>query len=571
MVTDIKAMLCTPDKSVNGLTGDTTSQLTEIKDALDNANRCGSALEKSSNTIKQEIATLIKEAAGLKTSQRTANDDSTLKHIDSLITDINDQLQSINQHVCVENREHPSLNIAVPTPDPDLDDSSAAMTPNTISPHHTPKAVMPDPSDVCKPYIDYKEDIVSPDLRSRLMKLLDSLSGDFQTVGGTRDVQYFGEYGYWYTGAYHNAKRTPMEIQELLDAIRPILEDKKSLFNSCLITRYTGSTSGIPMHSDDEVTIDPESTIVTVSLGAERTIKFSNGKETTSLQLKDSSVFLMSRFSQDYWSHGIEPLHPKDPEQTDATVSNPVAEDSQQSEHDKPKVPSSDDNHTRYSFTFRHVAPFFKNSTIVIGDSNTQHLKFGDSIGTFGRWTPGKRVKAGKIEHIPHPHEIGCYRNIVINTGINNITDDNRQSNSALIKSLKTKCEQIQKVYPRAKLFISLLLPTKSSYLNVRVNEFNNHILDMSFNRKNMFVIDNSILGLDKGSLSPRYGRHYSNGMPNANDVVHLGRDGLRIFSKNIKSCIMNRGVSQSRERFASHGDYRGAASRGRSGGISSG
>ncbi len=251
--------------------------------------------------------------------------------------------------------------------------------------------------------------------------------------------------------------------------------------------------------------------------------------------MKDGSVYVMSRFSQDYWQHGIDP------------------------------VVESTDTPVRYSFTFRHVAPFYKNSTIIIGDSNTQHLKFGNHMGTFGRWTPGKRVKASKIDDIPPPHEIGPYRNIVIHTGINNITDDNRRSNRALITSLKDKCDNIQRVYPRAKLSISLLLPTKSTYLNSRVNEFNNLILDMTYNRKNVFIIDNSKIGCNSGCMPAKYGRHFGNGLANANDIVHLGKDGIRIFCMNIKDSLMSKWKNQSKERFrAGNGDYTRAVGRDR-------
>ena len=101
------------------------------------------------------------------------------------------------------------------------------------------------------------------DLKNKLIKLLEDSSADFSSVGGSRDVVYFGEHGYWYTGAYHPAKETPLEIQDLLDSVRPCLPNSKSWLNSCLVTRYTGNSSHIPQHCDNEVLIDPESVIVT--------------------------------------------------------------------------------------------------------------------------------------------------------------------------------------------------------------------------------------------------------------------------------------------------------------------
>ncbi|KAL5269061.1 hypothetical protein ACHWQZ_G002780 [Mnemiopsis leidyi] len=217
------------------------------------------------------------------------------------------------------------------------------------------------------------------------------------------------------------------------------------------------------------------------------------------------------------------------------------------------------------AITFRHVAPFFKNSTVIVGDSNTKYIKFGKDAGTLGKWLPGKRMWAAKIGDIPSPKDIGPYRNIVIHSGINDIRDDfNRASNRALIGQLKRKCDDIQKFYPNAKLHLSLLLPTKSPHVNVRVRELNSLFIDFVFNRNNMFVIDNSVLGTQNGCMPSKYGRFLRNGTPLAYDVVHLGREGLRLFCMNIKRCIVQRGERQSVERFRGRsGDYRDALIRG--------
>ena len=76
---------------------------------------------------------------------------------------------------------------------------------------------------------------------------------------------------------------------------------------------------------------------------------------------------------------------------------------------------------------------------------------------------PGKRIKVGHIEAIPNATDIGPYRNIVIHTGINSINSSPsfRKSNKALIDNLEWKIRDICETYPKAKVFISLLLPTK--------------------------------------------------------------------------------------------------------------
>ena len=67
----------------------------------------------------------------------------------------------------------------------------------------------------------------------------------------------------------------------------------------------------IPPQRDDEAVKDPQSDIINVSIGAERTITFANNDgDATELQvLKDRSVIVSSRFVQDFWVHGIDPFH----------------------------------------------------------------------------------------------------------------------------------------------------------------------------------------------------------------------------------------------------------------------
>ena len=72
------------------------------------------------------------------------------------------------------------------------------------------------------------------------------------------------------------------------------------------------------------------------------------------------------------------------------------------------------------------------------------------------------------------------------------------------------------------------------------------------------------ILGSQNGCMPAKYGRFLRNGTPLVNDVVHLGREGLRVFCVNIKRCIIQRGERQTEERFrGGSGDYRGALIRG--------
>ena len=162
---------------------------------------------------------------------------------------------------------------------------------------------------------------------------------------------------------------------------------------------------------------------------------------------------------------------------------------------------------------------------------------------------PGKRIKVGHIEAIPDATDIGPYRNIVLHTGINNINSTRyRKSNKELIEIFEKKCKNILEVYPRARLYVSLLLPTKITTLNYRVREFNNLLIDMAYWYKNIIVIDHPTFG---NTLSCNYGRYDTNeNCPNFNDALHLGKKGIRVFVKELKDCVMKRGYNRSHSKF---------------------
>ena len=199
----------------------------------------------------------------------------------------------------------------------------------------------------------------------------------------------------------------------------------------------------------------------------------------------------------------------------------------------------------------------------MLGDSNTKNVKFGLERGTLGSWMPGKGVKVGHIEAIPDAADIGPYRNIIIHTGINSINNPKyRKSNRYLIKILEEKCKDICELYPRCKIFVSLLLPTRSKSLNYQVREFNNLLLEMTYSYRNISVIDHAVFG---DVLTNEHGRwNADEERHDTNDALHLGKKGIRLFAAKLKSAVMEKGKNQSRTRFdGGGGHYRNAVERG--------
>ena len=391
---------------------------------------------------------------------------------------------------------------------PTLEPTSPAMVPNTSSPHATSKVP-------CEPYVRYTQDAITDNLKSSLESFISDNESEFKTIG-CRDTMYFGDYGYKYDrgAGKHEAKEMPTPLKELLDHVKPLLSDHAYNLNSCLVTRYKTGSDFIPPHRDDEPVFNPDSEIVTVSIGSCRTMKFvdNSGKSLQELKLEDKSVLISSRKSQNFWQHSIE--------KTNETCG------------------------VRYSFTFRHIAPHFLNSTIIIGDSNTKFLQFGDDKGKFGKWMPGKRIESLHVENIPDPVDIGPYRNIVIHTGINNIKTRNRQSIRSLSNILESTCRSIVSVYPKSKVYLSLLLPTKLESLNYHVREFNSILHDLSHSIKNVNVIDHPLEQLcnSHGCLKDEFGRYNQEAQgPLSRDTLHLGKKGLRVFARTIKSSVVGK------------------------------
>ena len=300
----------------------------------------------------------------------------------------------------------------------------------------------------CDAVISYKEEIINSELNK---SLLDHVENSEFT---DKNTIYYGEYSYKSGDITYPAQKLPKVLMELVEAVRPKLSNQNAPINSCIIRRYDDGTKGNSPQRMVEPIINPESLIVTVLLGTGMTISFRNddGQHPIEMPLEDGSVLEMTRHSQDFWTHHMN---------------------------------QSNNGTVNYLFTFLHASPHFLQSTILLGDSNTARINFGSGKGTLGVWMPGKRVAAMFIEHIPDACNIGPYHNIILHTGINNIKNPyNRKSNAALISSLRSKCDDIAHTYPKARVFISLLLPTKSTSLNFQVRQFNNNLIDFAFVRK---------------------------------------------------------------------------------------
>ena len=67
-------------------------------------------------------------------------------------------------------------------------------------------------------------------------------------------------------------------------------------------------------------------------------------------------------------------------------------------------IPEESTTQTRYSFTFRSLAPHNLNYTAITGDSNTKDIEFDIGKGKLGLWMPGAWIKSSEIKNITDPY-----------------------------------------------------------------------------------------------------------------------------------------------------------------------
>ncbi|TXI84520.1 MAG: alpha-ketoglutarate-dependent dioxygenase AlkB [Crocinitomicaceae bacterium] len=117
----------------------------------------------------------------------------------------------------------------------------------------------------------------------------------------------------WYASdaipySYSNTTKDALPWNPILSEIKARIESlTNEQFNACLLNLYHDGTEGMGWHSDDEKSIVPRSTIVSVSFGATRKFVFKNKKDATqvALMVASGSVLLMKGDTQKEWNHAL--------------------------------------------------------------------------------------------------------------------------------------------------------------------------------------------------------------------------------------------------------------------------
>lgn len=121
-----------------------------------------------------------------------------------------------------------------------------------------------------------------------------------------RKAAWYGDKPFEYT--YSNTtKRALPWTPELLKIKKRAENISGTKFNSCLLNLYHSGDEGMSWHSDDEKILGKNTTIASVSLGAERKFAFKHKitKETIAINLENGSLLVMKGQTQSNWLHSL--------------------------------------------------------------------------------------------------------------------------------------------------------------------------------------------------------------------------------------------------------------------------
>ncbi|MGF7079822.1 alpha-ketoglutarate-dependent dioxygenase AlkB family protein [Mucilaginibacter sp. UYCu711] len=121
-----------------------------------------------------------------------------------------------------------------------------------------------------------------------------------------RKVAWYGDDGYSYT--YSNTTKQALgwtkDLLELKALVEHLTGEK---YNSCLLNLYHDGNEGMAWHSDDEKSLGKDTSIASLSFGAERkfALKHRVSKHPVALILENGSLLVMKGATQSNWLHSL--------------------------------------------------------------------------------------------------------------------------------------------------------------------------------------------------------------------------------------------------------------------------
>ena len=121
-----------------------------------------------------------------------------------------------------------------------------------------------------------------------------------------RKVAWYADsnYSYTYSGTTKQALVWNADLLALKSIVEKLTDSK---FNSCLLNLYHDGNEGMAWHSDDEKSLGRNTTIASLSFGAERKFCFKHKRNplATSVILDSGSLLVMKDDTQTNWLHSL--------------------------------------------------------------------------------------------------------------------------------------------------------------------------------------------------------------------------------------------------------------------------
>lgn len=121
-----------------------------------------------------------------------------------------------------------------------------------------------------------------------------------------RKVAWYGDRNFSYS--YSNTtKQALIWTKELLELKQLTEKLTGETFNSCLLNLYHTGEEGMAWHSDDEKALGLNTSIASLSFGAERkfSLKHKMSKDTVTQVLEHGSLLIMKGTTQTNWLHSL--------------------------------------------------------------------------------------------------------------------------------------------------------------------------------------------------------------------------------------------------------------------------
>ena len=166
----------------------------------------------------------------------------------------------------------------------------------------------------CDGVVNYHGPILSPaetrhyyeNLRQRIPWKHDEAIIFGKHIITARMVAWYGNANFSYT--YSGTTKQALLWTPELAALKAVVENLTATqFNSCLLNLYQDGNQGMAWHSDDEKSLGRNSTIASVSLGAEREFRMKHKRldHKISVLLESGSLLVMKGATQSHWLHSI--------------------------------------------------------------------------------------------------------------------------------------------------------------------------------------------------------------------------------------------------------------------------